>query len=175
MANKDIDQNKTCPVDVEEVNRRTFLGQFTTILISFSMVVTGGFGIATVIKFLQPPEIDLEGRSELGWLEIGVLSDFNETPKKVDYGDEPVFIYLRNKKLIAFSAFCPHVRCIITFDPEGKPDPKTKTPVYECPCHAAAFDLAGRVLHGPPTRGLYKQKLKVKDKNVLLGGGTPAV
>jgi Rieske Fe-S protein len=167
---------KTCPVVMEETktSRRTFIEQITTVAIGFSAFVTAGFGTATMVRFLTPPEVDLEGRSKMGWLEIGTTKDFDETPQKVDYGDEPIFVYYLNKKLVAFSAVCPHVRCIIEFDAEGKPDPKTKTHIFECPCHAAAYDLAGRKLFGPQQRGLYKQKMRISGNKVSIGGGTPA-
>lgn len=173
---------RTCPLKpmgggseatVEALTRREFFNRIPNILIALSLLASGGFGAATIARFLQPPASDLEGRTKLGWLEVGSLSDFTQTPKRVDYGDEPVFVYFVNKKLVAFSTICPHVRCIVAWNPTGKPNPRTGFLTYDCPCHASSFDLAGRRLFGPAPRGLYAQKMKIVGNKLLLGGGTP--
>jgi len=49
--------------------------------------------------------------------------------------------------LRAFARSCPHLGCPVLWSEE--------TQRIECPCHAAAFDAdSGRVLSGPPPRGL---------------------
>lgn len=158
----------------EAITRRKFLSRLTDFAIALSLLLSGSFGIATVVKYLQAPERNLEGRTKLGWLEIGSIDDFNEVPKRVDYGGEPVYLYFLKGKLVAFSAVCPHMRCMVTWNPAGKPNPRTGTLTYDCPCHGSSFDLAGRRLFGPTPRGLYAQKLKVEGGKVWLGGGTPS-
>lgn len=159
----------------ETITRRGFLSRLPDFVIALSFVVSGGFGLATVIKYLQVPERDLEGRTKVGWLDVGTLGDFGEIPKRVDYGDEPVYVYFLKGKLVAFSAVCPHMRCIVAWSPAGKPNPRSGTLTYDCPCHGSSFDLAGRRLYGPAPRGLYAQKLKLQRGKVFLGGGTPAI
>ena len=46
----------------------------------------------------------------------------------------------------AFEALCPHEQCQVNYAPESQK--------IECPCHAAVFDLTGKVLEGPPPRPL---------------------
>ncbi len=156
------------------MSRRRFLSLISDFAIAFSLLASGGFGVATLVKYLQVPERDLEGRTKLGWIEVGSIGDFNEVPKRVDYSDEPVYIYFLKGKLVAFSAICPHMRCIVSWNHSNKPNPRTGTFTYNCPCHGSSFDLAGRRLFGPAHRGLYSQKLKVVNGKVFLGGGTPA-
>jgi len=49
--------------------------------------------------------------------------------------------------LVAFDRRCPHLGCPVLWSAERRR--------FECPCHAAAFDArTGRVLAGPPRRGL---------------------
>ena len=49
--------------------------------------------------------------------------------------------------LVAFDRRCPHLGCPVLWSAERQR--------FECPCHAAAFDArTGRVLAGPPRRGL---------------------
>jgi nitrite reductase/ring-hydroxylating ferredoxin subunit len=49
--------------------------------------------------------------------------------------------------LVAFDRRCPHLGCPVLWSKEHRR--------FECPCHDAAFDArTGRVLFGPPRRGL---------------------
>jgi len=168
------DETKTFIDNVREmIDRREFLGQLLDMVLGVSIFVSGGFGAALIWKFLQEPERSMEGATELGWLQVGRMSEFNETPRKVYYGEEPVYVYYLRGKLVAFSAICPHVRCMILWNPTGKPNPRTGSNAFDCPCHVSSFDIEGRRLYGPAPRGLYPQRIKVAGNKVLLGGGTP--
>ncbi len=58
-----------------------------------------------------------------------------------------VLVRLDADTCVAFDRRCPHLGCPVQWSREhGR---------FECPCHAAVFDAAsGRVLAGPPRRGL---------------------
>jgi cytochrome b6-f complex iron-sulfur subunit len=65
----------------------------------------------------------------------------------VRHGTTPFFIVrLDGSRVIALSAVCTHLRCMLDYDRERKG--------LVCPCHAGRFDLAGNVLSGPPPRAL---------------------
>ncbi len=156
----------------ELIGRRKFLERLLDALLGTSLFVSGGFGTALIWKFLQQPEKSIEGQTKLGWLYVGEISDFNETPKKVYYGEEPVYVYFLRRKLVAFSAICPHVRCMVLWNPTGEPNPRTGSYTFDCPCHVSSFDIEGRRLYGPAPRGLYSQRLKVTGDKVWLSGST---
>jgi glycine/D-amino acid oxidase-like deaminating enzyme/nitrite reductase/ring-hydroxylating ferredoxin subunit len=51
-----------------------------------------------------------------------------------------------NGKLHSFSAVCPHLKCIV----EWNPDEKT----FDCPCHGSRFSNLGKVVNGPANSDL---------------------
>jgi Rieske Fe-S protein len=62
-------------------------------------------------------------------------------------GGEALAVRLDADTVVAFDRRCPHLGCPVLWSAErGR---------FECPCHHAAFDArTGRVLFGPPRRGL---------------------
>jgi arsenite oxidase small subunit len=68
-------------------------------------------------------------------------------------GGEALVVRLDETTTVAFDRRCPHLGCPVLWSPErGR---------FECPCHHAAFDAAtGRVLFGPPRRGLVAANVK---------------
>jgi Rieske Fe-S protein len=54
--------------------------------------------------------------------------------------------------LVAYSAVCPHLGCLVKWDGARKE--------FLCPCHAAVFDSNGRVVSGPAPGPLPQYKVK---------------
>jgi len=59
----------------------------------------------------------------------------------------------------AFEAKCPHEQCDLNYAPDSQK--------IECPCHAALFDLTGKVLEGPPPRPLETYQAIVDGERIL--------
>ena len=59
----------------------------------------------------------------------------------------------------AFEAKCPHEQCDLNYAPDSQK--------IECPCHAALFDLTGKVLEGPPPRPLETYAAIVDGERIL--------
>jgi glycine/D-amino acid oxidase-like deaminating enzyme/nitrite reductase/ring-hydroxylating ferredoxin subunit len=51
----------------------------------------------------------------------------------------------------ALSPVCPHMKCIVSFNPEEKS--------WDCPCHGARFDINGTVITGPAMHNLEKVEI----------------
>lgn len=151
------------------LKRKDFLLWMIGISLSSSAMTT----FLTLYKNIIPPKRSLEGKLQLSWEEVGQKNDFNEIPKMVYYGEEPIYVYMLEGKTVAFSSICPHVRCIVQWNTTGKPNPRNGEYTYDCPCHESSFDIYGRRLWGPAPRGLFEQKLKIENGRILLGGGTP--
>lgn len=52
----------------------------------------------------------------------------------------------KNGKIKYLSAKCPHMGCIVKYDPKNRE--------LICPCHDSKFSLDGKLLQGPATTGL---------------------
>ena len=53
---------------------------------------------------------------------------------------------------------CPHLGCAIQYSAERR--------VFECPCHASAFDLVGKVLSGPSPRSMDELAYRVSSPDL---------
>jgi nitrite reductase/ring-hydroxylating ferredoxin subunit len=69
-------------------------------------------------------------------------------------GREVLAVRLDEATVVAFERRCPHLGCPVVWS--------ATRARFECPCHRAAFEArSGRVLSGPPRRGLRPVVLEV--------------
>jgi cytochrome b6-f complex iron-sulfur subunit len=81
--------------------------------------------------------------------------------RMVRHGVTPFFVIrLDQTRVVAMSAVCTHVRCILGYDRDKK--------VIVCPCHDGRFDLAGNVLSGPPQRPLPAYSVSVRAGEIFV-------
>ncbi len=71
---------------------------------------------------------------------------------------------VKKDEVIAISAVCTHLGCIVTWDEEKK--------IFKCPCHDGRFDPEGRVISGPPPAPLKRHKTKFEDGRILIATET---
>ena len=71
---------------------------------------------------------------------------------------------VKEDEVIAISATCSHLGCIVTWDEEQK--------IFKCPCHDGRYDVEGRVISGPPPRPLKRHKSKIEDGKIFLATET---
>jgi len=57
-----------------------------------------------------------------------------------------VIVLRRQREFVAYSAVCTHLGCLVKWDGSQKH--------FLCPCHAAVFDMDGRVVSGPAPKGM---------------------
>jgi cytochrome b6-f complex iron-sulfur subunit len=92
--------------------------------------------------------------------DLAGLSD-GQAALTVRAADVPGPVFVRRGADGAFTALlavCTHQGCELEATPED----------YECPCHGSAFDLAGRVLHGPADRPLRSFAVKATPAQVVI-------
>lgn len=71
---------------------------------------------------------------------------------------------VKEDEVIAISAGCTHLGCIVTWDGDQK--------IFKCPCHDGRYDTEGRVIAGPPPKPLRRHKTKIEDGRILLATET---
>lgn len=88
-----------------------------------------------LLEYLTPGELDNVEQLHLG--EGAVIKEGRE--KLALYKDMTGEVH-------AFSAVCPHLKCIVHWNNEEKS--------FDCPCHGSRFDCHGDVMNGPANEGL---------------------
>jgi len=76
-------------------------------------------------------------------------------------GSTGVVIRKKGGDLVAFSAVCTHLGCIVQWEKE-KQD-------FLCPCHAGRYTADGTVISGPPPRPLPKLAVTLADGVITIG------
>lgn len=139
---------------VENIERRSFFNRLF-------QVVMGLWGVAfitVVFSYIKAPRESKSIDEKVS--RVGPLSDLQVDDAKFIADERLPFWVIRTSSgdLIALSATCTHLRCILQWDKESGR--------LVCPCHAGAFDLNGNVVAGPPPRPL--QSLKVDTRGGIV-------
>jgi Rieske Fe-S protein len=137
MVNRDASANAFPIAAAEErrLDRRRFLGAAGCA----ALLVAGGEWLARGGDAAAP--LTLAPRDV-----AGLAPGDTRTVAAAD-GNAALVVRLSANEVVAFDRRCPHLGCPVVWSAaNGR---------FECPCHHAAFDArSGRVLFGPPRRGL---------------------
>ena len=146
----------TPPQAPEAPERRKFLDWLGKAFLGLWALSAAG----VVGTYLKSPE--REKRIAEHTVRVGLLEDLRVGEARlVRHGIAPFFVIRTDAtRVIAISAVCTHVRCILGFDRERR--------VLQCPCHDGRFDLGGNVLGGPPSRPLRSYEVAVRAGEVYV-------
>lgn len=114
-------------------NRRSFLKA----LAGFWLGGLGVLGAYTALSFLPRPPKKVLVKEKL-------------VPDKIIIGTN-YFLRLTPQGPLALSRTCPHLGCLVTYDPVQD--------IFICPCHQSRFSLDGRYLSGPAKKDLKRFKV----------------
>jgi cytochrome b6-f complex iron-sulfur subunit len=120
-----------------------------------------GVGAAAAIAaYLRVPERGERIAERL--VRVGMLDDLAVGDGKlIRHGTTPFYVVrLDATRVVAMSAICTHVRCVLGYDRERRG--------FVCPCHDGRFDMAGNVLSGPPPRPLPSYAVSVRAGEVFV-------
>jgi cytochrome b6-f complex iron-sulfur subunit len=137
--------------------------RFLRFLLGFSVVSTIAMVAAPIVGFLIPPKTS--GGSAGGRVLAGTTEDIPAgTGKVVPVGSKPVIVTNTEAGILAYSAVCTHLGCIVGFD--------TTIRQIVCPCHDGHFNPAnGAVISGPPPRPLAPVAVSVEQDQIFLVPG----
>ena len=130
-------------------SRRSFLG-----------ACLGGLGMIAAAAVSWPLFRYLSPRKDTG-KSITVVIPEGEA-KFFEYaGSAAVLVRKRGGKLVAFSAVCTHLGCIVQWEKDNQD--------FLCPCHAGHYSADGEVTAGPPPKPLKKLPFTVAGGNITVG------
>jgi cytochrome b6-f complex iron-sulfur subunit len=75
-------------------------------------------------------------------------------------GGKPAVVLRHNGELLALSAVCTHLGCIVAFNASAN--------TFQCPCHGGKYDREGNVIAGPPPQPLERLNIRVEDDKIVL-------
>ncbi len=147
------------PSATPEVSRRRFLRW----LLGFSVFATLTMVAAPVASFLVPPKSTAAGSG--GKVPVGKVSDIPlGQGKVVPMGSKPAIVVNTEQGILAYSAICTHLGCIVAFDDQSN--------TIACPCHDGRFNPAtGAVVSGPPPAPLPPVTVVVEKDEIFLVSG----
>jgi cytochrome b6-f complex iron-sulfur subunit len=139
-----------------EINssRRTFLG-----------ICLSGLGAIAAAAVSWPLFRYLAPRSDSETSKKIVISDTDVPEGEAKFfefaGSAAVLVRKHGGDLVAFSAVCTHLGCIVQWE-KDKQD-------FLCPCHAGRYSSDGEVTAGPPPKPLKKLPFAVAGGNIVVG------
>lgn len=135
-------------------DRRKFLG-ICLGGITASVVVAA---IYPVYRYLAPLQKDKSVRKVVipeQEVPVGVAKFFEYA------GSTAVLVRKQSGDLIAFSAVCTHLGCIVQWEKEKQG--------FLCPCHGGRFSSEGAVISGPPPKALARLPVVVANGTITVG------
>jgi len=149
--------------------RRSFLG----FLLGAGGASVGALLSVPLLRFVLHPLI--RGTIPLAWTEIGEVKEFASVTApvkrliKIEQRDgwrklvsEKALYVCKDAdgRLSAFSSICPHLGCSLAWHDEKNN--------FVCPCHNGQFSADGKLLGGPPPRGMDLLECKVVDDKLMV-------
>ena len=109
-----------------------------------------------LFQFLWPPAAKTGGEGSVGIpLEDMLVGQSRVFPLR----GEPVLLIREANQVVALSAVCTHLGCIVKYKGGG---------VILCPCHEASFDLNGNVTGGPAPRPLTYYRVRIVGGRIVI-------
>lgn len=126
----------TSPRFDKPVERRDFLG-LAAVWSFFGTIVAALIGMMRLPVPTVFPETDSR-------FPIGRPEQFPRG-KAVHLPARRLWVFSDESGFAAVSTVCPHLGCLVQREADGR---------FTCPCHGSTFDAGGKVVSGPPPRGL---------------------
>jgi cytochrome b6-f complex iron-sulfur subunit len=132
--------------------RRSFL----SIILGTITAVFSASLLYPLFKFLWPPGAKAGGEGSVG---IPVEDMLVGQSRVVSLKGKPVLVIREETKVVALSAVCTHLGCLVKYKGGG---------VILCPCHEGSFDLNGNVTGGPAPRPLTYYSVRIVGGRIVI-------
>ncbi|MEW6379654.1 MAG: Rieske 2Fe-2S domain-containing protein [bacterium] len=119
--------------------------------------IAGAF-IYPIIRYLMPPQRSARNSSVV---EVSAAEVTMGKSKIINYKETPTIVINTASGLVALSAVCTHLGCIVQWDESSQE--------IVCPCHGAKYDLNGNVKSGPAPKPLTIVKATLNNDKILVG------
>lgn len=115
--------------------------------------------IYPVMRFIIPPK---QAKTVVNKVQAAKVNELTPNSFKIfKFGNSPgILINTPSGELKAFTAVCTHLACTVRYDSD--------TQTIHCPCHNGRFNLAGKVLSGPPPTPLEEYGVKIFEDNIFI-------
>jgi len=154
--------------DSPHMNRR----EFVTVVTAAVGTAIGAVVGLPAIGYILTPAVKVQ-ESE-AWVPIGPLANFpvgvptliSFVRSKVNGWEKTANSYgvfvIRGEgdQIKTLSNVCTHLSCRVNWDDASQQ--------FKCPCHDAAFDINGGIIHGPQPRPLDEYEFKIEEGNLLI-------
>lgn len=113
--------------------------------------------LVPLFRFLWPPANKPGGKSRVG---IPIEEMLVGQSRVIALGGEPVLVIREESRVVALSATCTHLGCLVKYKGEG---------VLHCPCHESIFDMSGNVRGGVAPRPLASYPVRIVGGQIVVG------
>ncbi|WP_041974504.1 ubiquinol-cytochrome c reductase iron-sulfur subunit [Geobacter sp. OR-1] len=139
---------------MENCERRKFLGICLEGMASAAVAAV----VYPVYRYLSP----ISGQETSGKVMFQESTISEGEAKFFQYaGSAAVVIKIKEHEVIAFSAVCTHLGCIVQWQKDKGE--------FLCPCHAGRYTAQGAVISGPPPKPLQALPVKVANGTITIG------
>jgi len=133
--------------------RRTFL----SVLLGAAAAVFSASMLVPLFRFLWPPPNKPGGKTRVG---IPMEEMLVGQSRVIALEGEPVLVIREESRVVAVSATCTHLGCLVKYKGEG---------VLHCPCHESIFDMSGNVRGGVAPRPLASYPVRIVGGQIVVG------
>ncbi len=155
-----------------DVNRRKFM-EIGIYSITGAITVVSGVALVRfavgqsfrkeTVKWVEV-ELDDSGESNAGFSRVVLEYEKKDGWLTTSAKSLAYVKRVKDDEVIAISAACTHLGCIVTWDEEQQ--------IFKCPCHDGRYNPQGQVISGPPPAPLRRHKTKIEDGRILLATET---
>jgi Rieske Fe-S protein len=146
-------------MDAPQRPRSTLRRRIIDGVLKGGVVALAGAVMYPIVRFSRPPKRKETMDANVLAATVGELHP--NSGKVFRFGSRPrLLIMTPDGEYRAYSAVCPHLNCTVQYN--------DKRSQIWCACHNGYFDLTGKVISGPPPKGLEEFQVVIDEDEILV-------